>query len=125
MATFSEVAKNAAVDAVADMIATLEIRTGSAPSTPEDADSGTLLAEFDAVAFDPAANGEAELTEALSTTGETDGTAGHFRFKDSEGNAVHDGTVTKPGLGGDLTLDNTSIATGQTVNVTGYTLGAS
>jgi hypothetical protein len=34
------------------------------------------------------------------------------------------GTITASGGGGDMTLDNVSIATGQTVNVTGFTLTA-
>ena len=32
------------------------------------------------------------------------------------------GTVTLTGGGGDMTLDNTSIASGQAVNVTSFTL---
>ena len=34
------------------------------------------------------------------------------------------GTITATGGGGDMTLDNTNIAAGQTVNITGFTLTA-
>jgi hypothetical protein len=34
------------------------------------------------------------------------------------------GSITATGGGGDMTLDNTSIASGQTITVTGFTLTA-
>jgi hypothetical protein len=53
------------------------------------------------------------------------GTAGHFRLYASDGTTVHaQGEITATGLGGDLTLINTSIAVGQTVTITGFTLTA-
>ncbi|WP_454626943.1 hypothetical protein [Bradyrhizobium cenepequi] len=51
------------------------------------------------------------------------GTAGYFRLVDNAGTTCHmQGTCTATGGGGDMTLDNTSIATGQTVNVTSFAL---
>jgi hypothetical protein len=42
---------------------------------------------------------------------------------DSGGTVCHmQGTVTATGGGGDMTIDNTSIASGQSVTVTGFTL---
>lgn len=59
----------------------------------------------------------------MSTTGLAGGTAGYFRIVDSAGTTCHlQGTVTATGGGGDMTIDNTSIASGQTVNVTSFTL---
>ena len=53
------------------------------------------------------------------------GTAGHFRIYASDGTTVHmQGTVTITGSGGDMTLDNTNIAAGQQVTITGFTLTA-
>ena len=53
------------------------------------------------------------------------GTAGHFRLYDSGGTTCHaQGTVTATGGGGDLTLDNTSIASGQSVTITSFTITA-
>ena len=50
------------------------------------------------------------------------GTASWCRVKDSTGAVVMDGTVTATGGGGDITLASTSIASGQTVDLTGGTL---
>jgi hypothetical protein len=51
------------------------------------------------------------------------GTAQSFRIKDSAGTTCHlQGTVTVTGGGGDLTLDNTNIASGQTITITAFTL---
>ena len=52
------------------------------------------------------------------------GTAGYFRFYDASANCHMQGTITATGGGGDMTLDNTNIAAGQTVNITGFTLTA-
>ena len=51
------------------------------------------------------------------------GTASFFRIFESTGTTCHlQGTVTATGGGGDLTLDNTSIATAQSVTVSTFTL---
>jgi hypothetical protein len=54
----------------------------------------------------------------------TSGNAGHFRFKDSGATACHiQGTVTEDGAGGDLELQQASVALvdGQTVTVSVFT----
>jgi hypothetical protein len=57
------------------------------------------------------------------TSADATGTAGHFRLYAVDGTTQHmQGTVTGSTGGGDMTLDNTSISTGQTVTVTGFTL---
>ena len=49
------------------------------------------------------------------------GVAGHFRVYDSAGAVCHyQGSVTLSGGGGDMTLDNTNIATGQSVSVASF-----
>jgi hypothetical protein len=59
------------------------------------------------------------------TSADATGTAGHFRLYASDGVTVHaQGTVTATGGGGDMTLDNTSIASGQAVTVTTFTITA-
>jgi hypothetical protein len=51
------------------------------------------------------------------------GTAGHFRIYDSGGTVCGiQGTITATGGGGDMTLDNTSIASAQQVTITSFTL---
>lgn len=57
------------------------------------------------------------------TSADADGTAEYFRIYDSTGTTCHiQGTVSKTGGGGELTLDNDSIASGQSVTITGFTL---
>ena len=51
------------------------------------------------------------------------GTAAHFRLYASDGSTCHlQGSVTATGGGGDMTVDNTSFASGQKFTVTGFTL---
>ena len=128
---FSVAARNAALDAIETATGTsaiLRIRTGSEPATCATADSGTVLATLNLPSDWLAAASSG--TKALSgtwqdTSADATGTAGHFRVYDSTGATCHiQGSVTATGGGGDMTLDNTSIASGQQVNVTGFTLTA-
>jgi hypothetical protein len=125
----STTVRNARLDAIESAIGTspiLEIRSGAQPANCAAADSGTLLASM-TLPSDWLANA-ASGSKALSGTWQdasanAAGTAGHYRIKDSGGSTCHQqGSVTATGGGGDLTLDNTSIAVGQQVNITGYTL---
>lgn len=101
----------------------LQIRTGAQPATCATADSGTLLVELTLPSdWEGAASGGAvALSGTWSGTAVATGTGAHFRLKDSAGTTTHmQGSV---GLGsGDLSLDNNSIATGQTVAVTTWTM---
>lgn len=128
--TLSNAAASAAADAVVDLVdggagpGTIEIRTGAAPATTELADSGTLLAvlTFADPAFGASANGVATasaITEDSSAN--ADGTAGHFRVKDSNGVVVFQGTVTAAGGGGDMELVTTTIVATQPVEITSFT----
>jgi len=126
---FSTAARNAAIDAVETAIGTgptLEIRSGSAPATCATADSGTVLATL-APPSDwlAAASGGSKAISGTwqDLSADATGTAGHFRVK--QGATCHiQGSVTATGGGGDMTLDNTSIAAGQQVTVTAFTLTA-
>lgn len=104
----------------------LRIYTGAQPASADDPVTGTLLAEVALAdpAFSAAVNGAKALTDPGGVTGVADGTAGSFRIVDSNDATVLDGSVTSTGGGGDLELDNTSIATGQTVDITGGTITA-
>lgn len=128
--------RNAAADAVVDLVdggagaGKLRIYSGAQPASANSAPVGTLLAEFTLSdpAFGGAATGVADIdvTPALSVAASAAGTAQSFRIVDSNDATVVDGAVTATGGGGELTLDNTSIASGQTVNVTAlsYTVPA-
>lgn len=125
----STAVRNARLDAIETSIgvsAVLKIRTGAAPANCGTADSGTVLASITCPSdWLAAASGG---TKALSGTwqdasADATGTAAHFRLYASDGTTCGmQGTVTITGGGGDMTVDNTSFATGQVFNVTSFTL---
>lgn len=128
---YSVAVRNARLDAVETTISTgpiLEIRTGAPPADCATADSGTLLASCTLPSdwMAAASNGtKAKSGTWEDTSANNTGTAGHFRIKDSGGSTCHiQGTVTATGGGGDMTVDNTSFASGQAFTVTGFTLQA-
>lgn len=106
----------------------LEIRTG-APAGADLAAGGVLLCTITLPAAPWAAAGgigsKAKGAAAWSDVGTAAagaGTnAGHFRLKNAAGTKLEEGTITATGGGGDATIDNVSIATGQVVNVTSFT----
>jgi hypothetical protein len=72
-----------------------------------------------------AASGTKTLLGSWTGTGITAGSAGYFRLKPTSvtgTNAVMQGSVTATGGGGDMTLDNISIASAQVVTVNSFTL---
>lgn len=102
----------------------LQIRTGAQPANCAAADSGTLLCELTLPSdwMTAASSGSISLNGSWAGTGAAAGTAAHYRLKDSTGATCHEqGSVTATGGGGDLTLDNTSIAASQAVSVTSWT----
>lgn len=125
----STTARNAKLDAIETAIGTtpiLRIRTGAAPANCGTADSGTVLVEMTLPSdWLAAASGGTKAKSGTweDTSANADGTAAHFRIYDSTGTTCHmQGTVTASGGGGDMTLNNTSIVTGQTVTITAFTL---
>lgn len=124
----SAAVRNAQGDAWESTIGTsakLRIYSGAQPANCAAARTGTLLVEY-SLASDwcaAASSGAKTLNSLpLSTTAAAAGTAGHYAIMDSAGTTCHEqGSVTATGGGGDMTIDNTSIASGQTVNVTGFT----
>lgn len=127
---YSATLKNAQQNAITSTLgasALLEIYSGTQPATPDTAiTSQVLLATLTCNATFAAAAASGVLTlNAISNGTGTAGagagtTATWFRLDTSGGVGQIDGTV---GISGsDLNLNNTSIATGQTVSVTAFTL---
>jgi len=126
---FSTAVRNARLEAIESTIgasAVLKIRSGAPPADANAADSGTVLATMNLPA-DWMANasggtkGKSGTWQDLSA--DAGGVAGHFRIYASDGTTCGvQGTVTATGGGGDMTLDNTNIAAGQQVTITGLTL---
>lgn len=128
---YSVSVRNARLDVVESTIGTtpiLRIRTGAAPATCATADSGTVLATVNLPSdWMAAASGgtKSMLGTWEDTAADAAGTAGHFRIYDSAGTTCHiQGTVTATGGGGDMTVDNTSFASGQDFIVTSFTITA-
>ena len=128
---YSVSVRNAELDAIETAIgagAVLKIRTGSVPATVATADSGTVLATMTLPSDWMAAASSGSKAKSgtwQDTSADATGTAGHFRIYASDGTTAHiQGTVTITGGGGDLILDNTSIASGQVVTVSSFSIAA-
>ena len=105
--------------------ARLQLRTGAPPADCATASSGTLLCEITLPSdwMNAASGGTKTRLGTWSGTGAAAGSAAHFRVLDSAGATCHQqGTVTATGGGGDMTLDNVSIAVSQAVSVSTFTI---
>jgi hypothetical protein len=123
--------RNARLDTIESTAGTscsLEIRTGAQPADCATASSGTILATINLPTdWMAAASSGAKAKSGTweDTSADNAGTAAHFRVYNSQ--ATKDGTtcIMQGSVGqgsGDLSLDNTTIAAGQTITITGFTL---
>lgn len=129
---YSVSVQNARLDSVESTTGTLpklRIYSGSVPSNCAAAATGTLLIDTSLPSDWMNAASASSKTKlgtwsGTGTAGASTGTnAGYFRIVDTAGTTCHiQGTVTATGGGGDMTVDNVSIATNQTVTVTTFTL---
>ena len=120
--THSTASKNAATDAVVDLL--------DAGSTDAAGDL-ELLTSGDAVlatiplatppAFGASVAGVATANAIANGTASGTGTVAKFNLRDRDNVDVISGTVTATGGGGDITIDNTSIVTSQTISVASLT----
>lgn len=125
---WSTTLRNALLDQIETTINTsakLMVYTGSQPANCAASEAGTLLVEFDLASdWAAAASGGSKAfnNTPVSATAAATGTAAHYRIYASDGTTCHEqGSVTATGLGGDATIDNTSIVSGQTVQITAFT----
>ncbi len=128
---YSVAVRNARLDAFESTTGTtavLKIRSGAQPANCGTADSGTVLATATLPSdWMAAASGGTKSLSGSWTDSSADasGTAAHFRIYASDGTTCHaQGTVTLTAGGGDMTVDNTSFAAGQSFTVTSFTLTA-
>jgi hypothetical protein len=119
--------RNARLDAFETAIgasAVLKFRTGAPPTNITDPDSGTVLCSITLPAdwMAAAASGTKAKSGTWQSTGiGGGGTIGHFRLYQSDGTTqMMQGTVGQGS--GDLSLDNTVIADGQTLTVNTFSL---
>jgi hypothetical protein len=122
--------KNASLDASAALLnsGVLRLYAGTIPADVDAALGGaTLLSEHDysATAFAAAAAGVAVSNAITDTAAVGAGVCTFWRaFKTGGTVATRQGDASLTGAGGDLQLDNTNIALGQTVNIGTHTLTA-
>lgn len=128
---YSVTVRNAKLDAVETAIgvsAILKIRTGAPPADCATADSGTVVATVNLPSDWMAAASSGSKAKSgtwQDSSADATGTAAHFRIYDSGGTTCHmQGTVTATGGGGDMTVDNTSFASGQSFTINTFTLTA-
>ena len=130
---FNVTTRNARLDTVESTNGTscsLEIRSGSVPATCATAGTGTILATINLPTdWMAAASSGAKAMSGTwqDTSADNTGTAAHFRLYNSQATKDNttcfmQGTVTVTGGGGDMTVDNTSFASGQSFTITTFTL---
>ena len=119
--------RNARLDQIESTISTsarLKIWTGTQPASCATADAGVQLADMTLPSdwMGGAAAGVKSLAGTWEdTSADNPGTAGHFRVYESTATTCHiQGSVGQGS--GDLSLDNTTIAAGQTVTITQFDL---
>lgn len=126
---FDTTLRNTWLDALTSAVGAsglLKLFSGSVPANVAAADPAGLLATLTCNAtFAPASSGGVlTLNSIASNTASGTGTAVSFRLYTSGGTCHTQGTVTATGGGGDVTIDNTSIASGQTISETSFTITA-
>lgn len=120
--------RNAMLDAIESTVGTsavLKIFTGAQPANCAAANSGTELASLSLPSdwMAAASGGTKGKSGTWSGTAGAAGTAAHFRIYASDGTTCHmQGTVATSG--GDMNVDNTSFASGQTFSISAATLTA-
>ena len=103
--------------------ALLKIFSGAEPANPAAADPSGLLCTITLPAtFLTSSGGVASISGTWSASASGTGTAATFRIYDGSAVCHIQGNVTATGGGGDMTLDNASIASGQTITVTSFTV---
>lgn len=118
---FSVEVRNARLDAVETVIGAaprLRIYTGSKPANTAAAATGTLLVDMTLPNdfLQAAAGGTKLLNGSWTANGAADGVAGYYRIWNAALTTCHEQGTVGQGTG-DLSLDNTNIATGQAVTI--------
>jgi len=122
-------AQNDALETAIGAAPLMQFFSGAIPANTSLADTGTKIIDF-ALPTDWLAASASGVKTKLGTwtttglAGAGAGTnAGYFRIKNAAGTVVHmQGDITVTGGGGAMTLDNVSIANGQTVTINTFSI---
>ena len=128
---YSVAVRNARLDTVESTIGAspfLFLFSGAVPANTAVANSGTVIATLPLPSdwMAAASAGQKALSGTWQdTSADASGTVGHFRIFAAGNTTCHiQGTCTNTGGGGDMTLDNTVVNSGQSITVTTFTLTA-
>ena len=128
---YSETLRNNQLDQIEATVgasAILRMFTGTKPANTNAASSGTLLAEMTLPVDWMAAASAGSVTKAGTwedPAANASGNLGYFRIFNSAGSTCHiQGTISAPGDGGDMIVDNVNVADGQTISVVTFTVNA-
>ncbi len=124
-------AQNDATETTIGTSAVLKLRSGAAPATVATADSGTVVATMSLPSdwMSASASGVKALLgtwQDLSADNAHAGGTMHYRIYASDGTTAHlQGPVTVTGGGGEIQLDNMTIAAAQRIDITAFNITAS
>ena len=127
----SDTVANSMLDAFETAIGTSAVLkiydlTSGAPANCAAAITGTVLATITLPSdwmAGASSRSKAKSGSWQDASADNAGTADFFRLFASDGTTCHaQGTVTATGGGGNLTLDNTSIASGQSITITSFSI---
>jgi len=130
---YSVTVRNAQLDAVESTVGTAPILkiydlTAGAPANCAASITATVLATITLPSDWMAAASSGSKAKSgtwQDAAADASGTADFWRIYDSSDTTCHlQGTVTATGGGGDLTLDNTSINSGQSVTISSFSISA-
>lgn len=123
---FSTAVRNAQDDIIETTIGTgptLELRTGAQPANCAAAATGTVVASLTLPAdwMGNASGGVKALLGSWTGTAAATGTPAHYRI--TQAGVCHmQGSVTATGGGGNVTIDNVNIVSGQTVTISTFSM---
>jgi hypothetical protein len=127
---FSDTVRNAMLDAIETAVGAsprLHLRTGAPPANCAARPRARCCATSPCrpTGWAAASGGSKAKIGQWSGAGAAAGSIGHYRIMNAGATVCHEqGTVTTSGGGGDMTVDNTSIAVSQAVTASAKTLNA-
>jgi hypothetical protein len=102
--------------------AKLCLYAGTMPPNCAAKEQGKLLVEFDVgQGWKPSRGGTKTFAKPLTARGLEDGMATYYRIEQGEDTCHEQGTISKIGQDGAMTLDNPNIAKGQIVRISSFT----
>ena len=121
MPTLTVAARNAAADAIVDLI---DGGSGSYGDIAflDSSDTVLCVCNMSNPAFGSASNGTATANSISNGTVSTSGTIAKVKIRDTDDNEVMECTITVTGGGGEFEIGNLTVSSGDTISVTSFTV---